>query len=174
MDGLGLSVPPFSRGLFAIGNSNHHRLPAIRAACALRAMWVRSAPPFHLGVSGVAISLFLVIKPLIDLISSVRSRESWMVGAWLLAAIAGAWAAAYSLRNFRRETLRELVVCLATAGTVGCGLVMAVAFTLGGDHEPAWSRVRTGLASFLQYVPAAFLLARSSTSNRRAHACGLS
>jgi membrane protease YdiL (CAAX protease family) len=123
----------------------------------LRAMCVRTAPPFRLGIGGAAIAIFLMIKPLIDLVNSVRSQESWIVAAWLLAAIAGAWAAAYALRNFRRATFRELLICVVTAGAVGCAIMVGAAFILS-SHEPAWSKVRSGLTSFLRYVPVVFVL----------------
>jgi hypothetical protein len=112
----------------------------------LRAMWVRTAPPFRLGAGGIAIAILLTIKPLTNLVISIRSHEKLAVDAWLLAAMAGAWPAAYALRNFQRKTFRELLICLATAGTVGCAIMVAAAFALAGTHETALSRVRTGLA----------------------------
>jgi membrane protease YdiL (CAAX protease family) len=89
----------------------------------LRALWVRQTPPFHLGASGVAIAILLTIKPLTNLVISIRSHEKLAVDAWLLAAI-----------------------------------MAEAAFALAGSHEPAWSELRTALASFLLFVPVVFLL----------------
>jgi hypothetical protein len=39
--------------------------------------------------------------------------------------------AAYAMRSFTRETLRQLWICLATAGLVGCAIMTALAFLNG-------------------------------------------
>ena len=124
----------------------------------LRAMWVRDAPPFYLGKMGVAFAILLMIRPLMDLVRCIRLHASWVLGACFVAAILGAWAAAYALCYFRRETGLELLLCTATAGVVGSAIIAAVAFTRAASHEPAWSRVHTGVVSLLQNVPVTFLL----------------
>jgi membrane protease YdiL (CAAX protease family) len=71
----------------------------------------------------------------------------------MLAAIAGAWAAAYAARDFRAQTFRELVLCLATAGVAGTAIM-----ALGENLQLTWPKVIVGLAAFLEYVPAMFVL----------------
>ncbi|MBV8844851.1 MAG: CPBP family intramembrane metalloprotease [Bryobacterales bacterium] len=124
----------------------------------LPTMWVRKATPFHLGIGGITIAILLMVKPLIDLADAFRSREGLAVCVWFLVAMTGAWPAAYALRNFRRANFRELLICLATAGAVGCAIMVATAFALPARHDPAWAKVRTGLGSFLNYVPVIFLV----------------
>ncbi len=124
----------------------------------LRAMWVCSAPPFYLGLGGRVIAVVLLISPLVDLIRFVSLHQSLASSLWMLVAMAGGLPAAYALRSFGRGTFRELLICLATAGTVGCTLMVAPALINQPNGEHLWSKVTTGLTSFLQYIPAVFLL----------------
>lgn len=126
----------------------------------LRAMWVRDAPPFRLGVVGVVIAIFLMLLPLGDLVGLIiMHSKNWAIWLWLLSAIAGAWAAAYALRSFRRETSRELLLCLATAGTIGCAIMIVSLYTSAATHhEPASARIVVGVAYFFEYIPVMFFL----------------
>ena len=109
----------------------------------LRAMWVRDAPPFRLGIRGVVIAVLLMLAPIGDLVGLlVMHSKDWAVWFWLLSAIAGAWAAAYALRCFRRETFYELLLCLATAGTIGCAIMFTIVYTsIATDHRPISTRI---------------------------------
>jgi hypothetical protein len=79
-------------------------------------MWVRDAPPFQLRAGGVAIAIGLMIVPLIDLVNLLRSRASWGHDRWNMAALAGAWAAAYALRYFNRKFSANSCSVLRPAG----------------------------------------------------------
>jgi membrane protease YdiL (CAAX protease family) len=85
---------------------------------------------------------------------------------YALAAIFGAGAAAYALGQFRRETRRHLVLCLATAGLLGVLLVIGPRMIVarydaptvhptGGNLGPD---ALVGIESLLLYVPALFLM----------------
>jgi membrane protease YdiL (CAAX protease family) len=124
----------------------------------LRAMWVRDAPAFQLGTAGVAIAIGLMIVPAVDLVGLLRSRAGWTVVGWYLAALAGAWAAAYALRYFNRKALRDLLLCLATGGTIGVLVWVLQAVGSSGPPQPVASKVVMGLDSVLRYVPVVFLL----------------
>ena len=74
----------------------------------IRALWVRSTP----AVCGdrrmlIALSGLLVV-PCIGLLHTLRSPSGidWIRAGWFASAVVGASAAAYSLRNFTRETQR--------------------------------------------------------------------
>src|SRR5216110_3380408 len=77
----------------------------------VRALWVRAAPPFRLGWQGVAIAVALAVLPLVELADSLGRRD-WAGVLYDLCGIAGAAAAAYALRHFRRESLRPLIGCV--------------------------------------------------------------
>ena len=70
--------------------------------------WVREAPPFGMGWLGPA--AVLAILPAYSLIRSLGSGP-WAFIAYLGAALIGAIAAGYALRNLRRETIRPFLMC---------------------------------------------------------------
>jgi hypothetical protein len=86
----------------------------------LRALWVREAPPFRLDREGVAIAALLAVMPVVRIVRSVRA-DDWSGAVYGAVAIGGAVAAAYALRAMRRTTVRQLGLCIATAGVIGLG-----------------------------------------------------
>ena len=124
----------------------------------LRAMWVRDAPPFQLRAGGVAIAIGLMIVPLVDLVNLLRSRASWGHDGWNVAALAGAWAATYALRYFNRKLLRELLLCLATSGTIGILVWILQDVASSGTPQPIGARLWFGVTSLLKFIPVVFLL----------------
>jgi hypothetical protein len=124
----------------------------------LRAMWVRDAPPFQLHAGGVAIAIGLMMVPLIDLVNLLRSRASWGHDGWNMAALAGAWAAAYALRYFNRKLFRELLLCLVTSGTIGILVWILQDVASSGSPQPIGARLWFGVTSLLKFIPVVFLL----------------
>ncbi len=124
----------------------------------LRAMWVRDAPPFRLGVSGVLIAILVMLFPIRNVVRLVTTHSNdWGIWIWSLVAIAGAVPVAYALRYFRRETFRELLLCLATAGTIGCAIMIVVVYVLAPTHHgPASTRIGVGIEHFFLYIPVVF------------------
>jgi hypothetical protein len=84
-------------------------------------LWVRGGRPVGKRVAFRVIGVALAIYPLIFLIKAISDDPDGLLAyvAYALAAIAGAFAAAYSFNHFTRETLRYLLLCLATAGVIG-------------------------------------------------------
>jgi len=125
----------------------------------LRALWVRDAVPFRLGVTGWLIALTLAAFPCYRLGEKLRAGAYGFETAWYFAAAAGAFAAAYALKNFHRATMRDLWFCLATAGVIGL-LIMAVSVVAVGvvGHRNFAARVGQGITSLLLYVPVVFVL----------------
>src|SRR5205085_11668417 len=79
----------------------------------IRALWVQGAPAFRLGWKGTVIAVALALLPLSES-STELVKGDWTGAAYGLCGIAGAVAAAYSLRHFHRESLRPLALCLVT------------------------------------------------------------
>src|SRR5436309_4967245 len=77
----------------------------------VRALWVREAPPFRLGRAGVVIAAVLALVPMLELLGQLADGD-WVGSLYSLSQMAGAVAAAYALRHFRRDSLRPLVGCV--------------------------------------------------------------
>lgn len=155
---LGLLLHPSPYGYLLLGIPITLAFQRYVRKAPVRAMWVRDAPPFQLGTAGVAIAIGLMIVPLIDLINLLRSRASWDHDGWNVAALAGAWAAAYALRYFQQKALRELLLCVATSGIIGILAWILQDVASSGSAQPIGARVWFGLTSLLKFVPVVFLL----------------
>jgi len=128
-------------------------------------LWVRKADRFHLDFPGVALGLLLALWPARELVEMLRVH-AWTRHLpeilWLMCSLAGAFAAAFSLRRFNRATWLALRFCLTTAGVAG-GLLMLAGF-LFRQHLHHASLTLTarqwenGLSSLLLYFPICFLM----------------
>ena len=124
----------------------------------IRALWVREAPAFRLGLSGWAVAAALAFYPLYRLMDSLRARNYGVSTLWFCATVVGAVGAAYALRNFRPATIREFWTCLGTAGVMGILLLLPAAFVTGIGHRTLAERLHEGATSLLLYVPVVFVL----------------
>jgi hypothetical protein len=124
----------------------------------LRALWVRDAVPFRLGATGWLIAVALAAYPCYRLGENLRAGGYGPETAWYCAAVAGAFAAAYALKNFHRATVRDLLFCLATAGVIGILLMALNAVAVGVVHRSFAARMGEGITSLLLYVPVVFVL----------------
>src|SRR5437773_1088202 len=75
----------------------------------IRALWVREAPPFRLDWKGIVIAVGFTLLPLSESSAALGNRD-WTGAAYGVCGMAGAVAAAYSLRHLHRESLRPLVL----------------------------------------------------------------
>jgi membrane protease YdiL (CAAX protease family) len=75
-----------------------------------------------------------------------------------LAALGGALAAAYALRNFRRAAIRPLLLCLAIAGGIGIAGMAAAGLHVGFAHRTLGQRLTIGIVNFLVMVPLGFVI----------------
>lgn len=80
----------------------------------LRALWLRDAVPLRLDITGWTIAVLLAIAPTYQLVIDVHQKTPKVNVLFDLAAVAGAVAAAYSVRNLRRVDLRPFLLCLVT------------------------------------------------------------
>jgi membrane protease YdiL (CAAX protease family) len=122
---------------------------------------VRDAPPFRLDRIVIALALLIAIAPVIVLVRQLRHQE-WIFALYAVLAIGGAVAAAYAIRAMTRTTLRQLGLCLATAGVIG------LIFVLGPEVSSAITerilppvthhQLDIGLGYFFLYLPAVFVV----------------
>ena len=132
----------------------------------IKNLWVRGGPGLSLKTVSLKLAILLAIAPFVYLAVYVVKGQGVDYILYALAAIVGAGAAAYTLGQFRRETRRHLVLCLATAGLLGVLLVIgprmivarydaSTAHPTGGNLGPD---ALVGIESLLLYVPALFLM----------------
>jgi membrane protease YdiL (CAAX protease family) len=121
-------------------------------------MWVKDGAAFGLGRLGALVALALLLAPAKELVS-MTLRLRWVSAGWSLAALVGALPAAYSLSRFTRTTARQLLSCMATAGTVGALLMAGVAAMRAiALHQAVQPNAGVGLRSLLLYFPVTFVL----------------
>ena len=132
----------------------------------IKDLWVRGGPGLSLRTVSLKLAILLAIAPFVYLAVYVVKGQGVDYILYALAAIFGAGAAAYALGQFRRETRRHLVLCLATAGLLGVLLVIGPRMIVarydvptvhptGGNLGPD---ALVGIESLLLYVPALFLM----------------
>lgn len=126
----------------------------------IRALWVRSAPMVQWDARMLIALIVLLLVPCVGLLHTLRSPSGidWIRAAWFASAVAGTFSAAYSLRNFTRETLDSLYRCLGTAGVYGTIIMLGAAVAI---HFPVRSPIlmtRVAIESLLAYVPVGYLL----------------
>jgi Type II CAAX prenyl endopeptidase Rce1-like len=154
--GLALRLSPNAYLLLGIPLTAAFQLGVRRQP--IRALWVRQAPPFRLGLPGWIAAAALATYPAVRLVAAMRSEGLSVNALWFLAAIAGAVPAAYALQHFRRETARHVWFGLATAGVFGIAFVLLSALGNGMSPNTPAGRLHYGVTSLLLYVPVVFLL----------------
>jgi hypothetical protein len=154
--GLALRLSPNAYLLLGIPLTAAFQWGIARAP--LRELWVRGAAPFSLDARGWAMAALLALYPTFRLVESWRVEHLSAKTLWFLAAAAGAFAAAWALRQFRRDTARHLYFGLATAGMLGIGFVLLNAFTNATKPNTLPGRLQYGVSSLLLYIPVVFFL----------------
>src|SRR5690242_11174121 len=87
----------------------------------LRGAWLRD-PPGVVDWRWAALAVLFAVLPATVAARAFAARQV-VAGLWGVAALAGAGGAAYALRNRRPGLAREMVRCLAIAGSIGVGWV---------------------------------------------------
>ncbi len=124
-------------------------------------LWVRDAARFRLNGWGIILAFAFAALPTIDLIDGFKS-PSWSSHIpevlWSVCCIVGAFGAAFSLCHFTKQTWKSLLLCMATAGVIGCGIMIGTAFLQKQPMALTTSKVWVGVSSFLLYFPVCFVL----------------
>jgi membrane protease YdiL (CAAX protease family) len=125
----------------------------------LRALWLFDARPFHLDRVGLVLAAALAIVPLTLVVAGVMGRDLW-TGAYGVVAVAGALPAAYAIRAIDSVARRAVVRTLLTAGAIAGAyfVLLAVVSRGAGILSDPVEVLRTGVLSFLQYIPVVFVL----------------
>lgn len=124
----------------------------------LRTAWVRAGPPLRLDGGFVILWLLFSVVPAYDMVTAAL-RGDFTFAAFAAAALGGAFGLAYALRAMHAATVRQLALCLLTAG--GIGVLFLFVGSLGGyAHLPAQTAASNGSAplSALEAGVGTFLL----------------
>jgi hypothetical protein len=132
-------------------------------------LWVRAATNFRLSkpqlIVGMVLALGFAVLPAMTLVESFQSgswRREVPETLWSFCAVVGAFGAGFSFAQFTKQTWKSLLLCLATAGVIGCGIMASVFLVKVLMHKAAlslsFSQVKAGVASLLIYVPICFVL----------------
>jgi hypothetical protein len=104
------------------------------------------------------IAIALAAWPFLRAVQGLRSAVPILKTSTHVAAVIGAFPAAYALRNFRRETSSSLLFCLLTAGGIGLTMMAAGAVTSGNlAHRTLIERLKIGVDSLLLRMPLVFV-----------------
>jgi membrane protease YdiL (CAAX protease family) len=120
-------------------------------------LWVRDATNFRLNAWGILLGLGLAAVPVVDLVRGYHTAP-WAVILWLVCCIAGAFAAAFGLCRFTRTQFQALGFCLATAGVIGCAMMISGAIAQKHTLAITVSRATFCAKQFLLYFPVCFML----------------
>jgi Type II CAAX prenyl endopeptidase Rce1-like len=124
----------------------------------LRALWLRDPVGARFDARAWIIAAFLVLVPLGSLVRDVHAHSPGMNKLFDLSAVAGAFAAAYALRNFRRTAIRPLVLCVAIAGGIGIAIMVAAGFGAGFAHRGVGQRCAIFVSNLLVMIPLSFVV----------------
>lgn len=126
----------------------------------LQTLWVREYHRFSLSRWGLLIAFALMIYPVKQIISKGMSHHLTPVFCcFMVAVMAGAVGAGYSLCYFKRDTWRYFSLCLLIGGGVGVSIMVSFAVIRAHMmHQSLYPNVPTGLSSLATYFPISFIL----------------
>ena len=124
----------------------------------LRQLWVRDAAAFRLGPGGIVIAVLLILAPGYDLIFVAVPKRLWVVGLWLLCALAGAVFAAFAITQQRASAARRGLPSFISAVLIGIAIMAASAFANHHGVGVPLSKLSLLLKQFLLYFAVTFVL----------------
>ena len=128
----------------------------------LHEMWVRHAPAFHISQRDLVWAAVLAIVPFISLVTDLSNSAGLSMYLWDLVTLAATVPCAWALRQFVPQTRRYLLLCLATAGTIGLFWLVGLDFLDDAFFHRASGEPGFDLFVFVQYLllylPSLFLM----------------
>ena len=120
-------------------------------------LWIRPASPAPFVWWGVPVAIVFMIAPGLGLVDR-WAVAGWSGRLWYFCAIVGAMPLAFALTRFSRETLKSLLLCLATGGVLGVLLMLGTAFLRHRLDDLSLRQLWSGGRQFLLYLPVCFIL----------------
>jgi membrane protease YdiL (CAAX protease family) len=122
----------------------------------LRALWLRSAPKLALTGRFYILAVLVLCVPAYSMFKAIAGHGSPPIVLWMVACIAGVFAAAYALQSFDRVAVRALLICLATGGLIGVLLLLLAVAARHRAIPP--DALLSGARWFLLYFPVCFMI----------------
>ena len=146
-----------ANGYLLLGRPADRRVPAPRAARPLRDLFAGNTSRFALSRRGAVTAAVLAVVPGYYAVQALLASD-WTLTGWNLAALAGAVAAAFSLRaGSVLATLRAAALPIAV-GATGFATVFGVVHVATGRPLPAVAALAAVAKYTALYFPATFLL----------------
>ena len=127
----------------------------------LVALWVRDATRFRLNHWGIILAFAFTVLPINDLVDLFKSSSGSLnmpVILWKICCVVGAFGVGFSLGHFTRQTWKSLLFCMATAGVIGCGIMIGPALLNKHSIDLTGHKVLNGLRWFALYFPVCFVI----------------
>jgi hypothetical protein len=121
-------------------------------------LWLRDSNGSRFDARAWLIAAFFVLAPVGPLVREVRAKAPSVNLLFDLAAVGGAFAVAYALRNLRRVTVKPLALCIAIAGGIGIAIMVAAGFGAGFAHHPLGQRFAIFVGNLLVMIPLSFVV----------------
>jgi membrane protease YdiL (CAAX protease family) len=125
----------------------------------IQTLWVRDYSKFRLDKWGILIALSFIAFPAKKIVGMIIENELTPKTFIYVAVIVGSLGAAYSLCRFTKQTTRLLLLCFATAGTLGiilfAGVAVARTVALHQSFQPS---LLVGIKALLLNFPVAFIV----------------
>ncbi|CAN5511925.1 hypothetical protein BH20VER3_BH20VER3_22430 [soil metagenome] len=125
----------------------------------LRTLWVREpASAFLLDGPGLLFAGLLMSVPALDVMQWTRAHGNWIIGLWLVCAVAGAVCAAFALRQQRPDAARRALPAFLAAAVIGAALMAAAAAARGNSVGLPLVKLWPLFHQFLSYFAVSFVL----------------
>ena len=127
----------------------------------IRELWLKRAPGVRSKRFLIFAGLALAVYPAVSALEALTEDQGFSFFLSGVAAMAGAVAAAYAFGWFSRETLRFLLLCIATATAWSVGIQLLSDISESLSHPRVFhpeKDLETFITSLLFYVPTVFVL----------------
>jgi membrane protease YdiL (CAAX protease family) len=123
----------------------------------LSSCWVRDTTTLRFDAIGVLIAVVFLVFPVWVTISEWRTTTT-LLHLYFFSCIAGAIGVAFALRRFTVKAAWSLLLCLATAGVLGCAEMLLIAFAEHHNLPLTLARAKFGFGQLLLLLPVCFVV----------------
>jgi membrane protease YdiL (CAAX protease family) len=122
--------------------------------------WVRTDEKFKINKNALFYSVILCIYPLYSTFKVLKTKEpDIIILLYHLCMLIGSFACGYAISKMTKKTIKDTILCLFTAGVLGCLMFFASAELISIKNL---SEINFNLKSFafslLTYVPVVFII----------------
>lgn len=120
-------------------------------------LWLKRHPRFKMPWWAYLLAALVAAYPLMILATAWRLL-GWPERIWMASAALGAFPLAFTISHFNRSMVKPFLICGATAGVLGVGMMLLSSLAM---HRPVvwgFSLLRTGSGQFALYLPICFVL----------------